>query len=299
MRDISVKLSIIIPSYQSQKNLRRNLSALAQQLDHVNAEVIVVDCSPNDDVDKICAQFSFVRLLKEQRRFNPGGGRNIGARAASGEYLVFADADVVLDEKALVSVVRHAKGGEKIFGGALELDKSNKVTLTSYIEHYYFNHESQASRTPSRRANLSSALLIFEKTLFEEIGGFRDIPRMQDTELTERLVRKGYTLYFFPDVIGYQIQDSPFKKVIKKIYITGNNLFFLRYQDKGIRWLLALLLPFIMLAKITRINLRNLKYAFSPMMLFVLCPVMYVCGLAWMMGFYKGIFVSDGIAEGR
>ncbi|MDP2573400.1 glycosyltransferase [Vibrio penaeicida] len=294
-----MKLSIIIPSYQSQKNLRRNLSALAKQLDRVDAEVIVVDCSPNDDVDKICAQFPFVCLLKEKQRFNPGGGRNIGARAASGEYLVFVDADVVLDEQALVRGVKRAKDGAKIFGGALELDKSKKATLTSYIEHYYFNHESQSSRTPTERANLSSALMIIEKALFDEIGGFSDIPRMQDTELTERLVKEGHILHFFPDVIGYQIQDSPFKNVIKKIYITGNNLFFLRYETKGTGWLLALFLPFIMLAKITRINLRNLKYAFSPMMLFVLCPIMYVCGLAWMMGFYKGIFISDGIEKGR
>ncbi|KJY75102.1 glycosyltransferase family 2 protein [Vibrio nigripulchritudo] len=297
-----MKLSVIIPSYQSQDNLGRNLSALAKQMDKVDAEVLVVDCSPGNEVDQICAQYPFVRLLKEEKRFNPGGGRNIGAKSANGDYLVFADADVVLDEQALQNVAKHASEGAKIFGGALDLDKKGDVTLTSYIEHYYFNHESQSSRTPTERANLSSALMTIEKALFDEIGGFSDIPRMQDTELTERLVRMGHTLHFFPDVIGYQIQDSPFKKVIKKIYITGNNLFFLRYQKKdgGMnKWLLALLLPLMMLAKITRINLRNLKYAFSPFMLLVLCPIMYFCGFAWMLGFYKGIFVSDGIAAGR
>ncbi|MBD1556209.1 glycosyltransferase [Vibrio sp. S9_S30] len=297
-----MKLSVIIPSYQSQDNLGRNLSALAKQMDKVDAEVLVVDCSPGNEVDQICAQYPFVRLLKEEQRFNPGGGRNIGSQSAKGDYLVFADADVVLDEQALQNIAKHATEGAKIFGGALDLDKKGHVTLTSYIEHYYFNHESQSSRTPTRRANLSSALMIIEKALFDDVGGFSDIPRMQDTELTERLARMGHRLHFFPDVIGYQIQDSPFKKVFKKIYITGNNLFFLRYHSKweGLaKWFLALLLPFMMLVKITRINLRNLRYAFSPLMLFVLCPIMYVCGIAWMVGFYKGIFVSDGIAKGR
>ena len=132
--------------------------------------------------------------------------------------------------------------------------------------------------------------------------GFSDLPRMQDTELTERLVKMGYQLDFFPDVVGYQIQDSPVKKVFRKIYITGNNLFFLRYQNrtKGFgKFALAALLPCMMLAKVTRINYRNIRFAASPRMIFLLCPIMYVCGLAWMAGFYKGIFVSDGIASGR
>ncbi|WP_104402830.1 glycosyltransferase family 2 protein [Vibrio penaeicida] len=296
-----MKLSIIIPSYLSQDNLGRNLSALAKQLDEVDAEVLVVDCSPGIAVDQICAQYPFVRLLKEEKRFHPGGGRNIGAKSANGDYLVFVDADVVLDGQALQDVEKHITDGVKIFGGALDLDKKGAVTLTSYIEHYYFNHESQSSRTPTERANLSSAFMIIEKALFDEVGGFTDISRMEDTELTEKLVRIGHTLHFFPDVIGYQIQDSPFNKVVKKIYITGNNLFFLRYQkeDGGMnKWLLALLLPLMMMVKITRINFRNLKYAFSPLMLLILCPVMYFCGFTWMLGFYKGIFVSDGIVAG-
>ncbi|BDU40565.1 glycosyltransferase family 2 protein [Vibrio nigripulchritudo] len=297
-----MKLSVIIPSYLSQDHLGRNLTALAKQLDVVDAEVLVVDCSPGIEVDQICAQYPFVRLFKEEKRFNPGGGRNIGANAANGDYLVFVDADVVLDEQALQDVANHIADGVKIFGGALDLDKKGDLTLTSYIEHYYFNNESQSSRSPTERANLSSALMIIEKTLFDEVGGFTDISRMEDTELTEKLVRMGHTLHFFPDVIGYQIQDSPFKKVLKKIYITGNNLFFLRYQkkDSGMnKWVLALLLPLMMLAKITRINFRNLKYAFSPFMLLVLCPAMYFCGFVWLLGFYKGIFMNDGIVAGH
>ena len=168
------------------------------------------------EVDRICDQFSSVRLIKETKRFNPGGGRNIGAEHAVGDYLVFIDADVVLDATALSKIAMYAEQGVKVFGGALELDKQGKVTLTSYIEHYYFNHESQAKRNPTERANLSSALLIVCKSLFKQVNGFKDIPRMQDTELTERLLRMGHTLHFFPSIIGYQVQDSPFQKGYKE-----------------------------------------------------------------------------------
>ena len=48
MRTIAVKLSVIIPSYQSQDNLRRTLSALNPQIENSDTEILVVDCSPGD-----------------------------------------------------------------------------------------------------------------------------------------------------------------------------------------------------------------------------------------------------------
>jgi len=298
-------LSIIIPSYCSEDNLNATLQALAAQCQpqaQLSAEIIVVDCSPNQKVDKICATYPAVRLIKQKQRFNPGGGRNIGAKAANGETLVFIDSDVVLEANALENIQQHSQAGKRVFGGALELSKNQKTNLSSYIEHYYFNHESQSTRSPTVRSNLSSALLVINRQVFLDAGGFSDIPRMQDTELTERLASHGEHLFFFPDVIGYQIQDSPLKKVFKKIFITGNNLYFLRF-GQGRSWLfkalLFVLLPLMMLAKITRINLRNIRYKASPFMLFVLCPSMYLCGLSWMFGYYKALLFDGGIASKR
>ncbi|GGA64529.1 hypothetical protein GCM10011369_02370 [Neiella marina] len=296
------KLSVVIPSYQSQAHLRRTLEALVEQLEQCDAEIIVVDCSPGTEVDDICDAFNAVQLIKCQQRFNPGSGRNIGADAASGEALVFIDADVVMQAGALSAIARRVAAGNDIFGGALELAPGDYRTFASYIEHYFFNHEAQASRQAGTRPNLSSAMMIVRRDLFIEIGGFSDIPRMQDTEMTERLVAKGYQLGFFPEIVGFQVQDSSLSKVFKKIFINGNNLYFLRYQQAkglGYKILLGFTLPLLMMAKVTRINFRNMKYAGSAFMLLALCPFMYLCGSAWMFGFYKGLLISNGIAAGR
>lgn len=301
-KNVLPSLSIVIPSFQAQEHMGRCLDALTSQLDGVTAEIIVVDCSPHNEVEQICARYPAVRLIKRIERFNPGGGRNIGAEAATGDYLLFIDADVLLQPGSLQAIAERAAAGHKIFGGALDLERSVPLSFASWVEHYYFNHEAHSTRMPGQRPNLSSALMIVERALFLEIGGFSQIPRMQDTELTERLVKRGCKLGFFPEIIGGQIQDSPLSKVMRKIFITGNNLYFIRYQ-KSCGWLqrlsLILLLPLMMLAKITRINLRNLRYAFSGRMLLLLCPFMYVCGIAWMAGFYRALFAGGGIASGR
>lgn len=295
-------LSIIIPSYNAQKNINACLHSIEKQKDD-QLEVIVVDCSPHDQVMRICNQYNFVKYIKVEKRFNPGEGRNIGAKLSVSDYLVFIDSDVVLANNAIINIRDSIYSGKEVFGAALEINKTINDSFSGRVEHYYFNHESQSSRQIKKRNNLSSAFMIIKKELFLKFNGFSDIPRMQDTELTERLAESGIDLYFVPDIIGYQIQDSPIKSVLNKIKITGNNLFFIRYSKKintkFKRLYFSLLLPLMMIAKITRINFRNIRYSFSFSMLFIYSPFMYVCGFYWMLGFYRALFISDGIATGR
>lgn len=295
------KISVVIPSYCSQDNLPTCLESIRLQIND-NIEVIVVDCSPSDNVLTVCERYEFVKFIKVKKRFNPGEGRNIGANASSGEILVFLDADVSLQKDALQNIALHMTAGAQVFGGALELNKQVNSGFSACAEHYYFNHESQSSRKPKQRDNLSSAFMIIKKSTFFEFEGFSDIPRMQDTELTERIAKSGIKIQFFPDVVGYQVQDSPLLKVFKKIFITGNNLYFIRYHRKNnpfFRLFLCLILPILMLAKVTRISLRNLRYSFSLSMLFLYTPTMYICGLYWMAGFYRALLLNDGIMSGR
>ena len=205
-----MNVSVVIPSYNAQDNLLGTLDALAAQNFNGELEVVVVDCSDTTAVEELCKKYSIAKYHHETNRFNPGKGRNIGSNIAQGELLVFVDADVVLEENAIQNAWDFYQKGHAIFGGALELnEKTVNPTLASYIEHYYFNSESQMHRPVCERPNLSSALMIFKRSLFLEVGGFKDIPRMQDTELTERLRKEGHSLSFCPGVVGLQIQDSP------------------------------------------------------------------------------------------
>jgi len=297
-----MKISIVMPSYNSEAHLNECLQAIAEQ-SYTNFEVILVDCSDSDAPALIATKYPFVKVIRKQERFNPGQGRNFGVAFAKGAYIVFIDSDVVLDRCALDNIVKLAGSGERAFGGALELHQTHRIGIASDFEHYYFNHENQSSRPLNlKRTNLSSAFLIIEKKLFEAVGGFADIPRMQDTELTERIRHEmNINLAFEPSAIGYQIQDSSLKKVLKKIFITGNNIYFLRYgsNSKGRNILLFFTAPLMALAKATRINVRNLKYWCSLKQLFIIAPSMYVLTFIWMCGLYKGLIKQDGISKNR
>jgi glycosyltransferase involved in cell wall biosynthesis len=297
-----VDISVVIPSYNTARTIGQTLAALARQVTSRTYEVLVVDCSDQDDVQIVCEQSGIARVIRVSQRFNPGEGRNIGARAAEGQLLVFVDADVHLAEDALESAFRYYESGHFMFGGALELDEA-EATSASYLEHWFFNHEAQAGRPECPRANLSSALMIVERELFLSSGGFADIPRMQDTELSERMARRGVSLTFTPTVLARQIQDSAMAQVLRKVRLNGQNVYFIRYADSS--WLKNLLffflLPAMAFAKVTRIAMRHLRYQDrrKRALTLRLLPRLYLAGVYWMVGFYGALILRRGISQSR
>lgn len=297
-------ISVVIPSYNTQDTLDATLSCIAAQNTSLDIEVIVVDCSEHKQVADIAAKYATVRYEHRSERFNPGTGRNIGAGLATGELLVFIDADVQLAPGSLAAAWNYFKEGREVFGGALELNTETSQGLASYLEHFFFNHESQALRPVCERSNLSSALMCFKRSIFITEGGFKDIPRMQDTELTERLRSKGYQLFFCPAVLAYQTQDSPMGKVLRKIFINGQNVYYIRYKPSistGKKLLFFIALPAISLAKTLRIIGRHLRYHNMPNKLrtLLLTPALLLGGLYWMSGFYHALITEKGISKTR
>lgn len=297
-------ISVIIPSYNTQDTIAATLSNLCAQNTSLTFEIVLVDCSQHNLVRDIANRYSQVRYEHRADRFNPGEGRNIGARLAQGQLLMFIDSDVHLAPGAFDAAWQALQSGKEIFGGALELNTTASSDTAAYLEHYFFNHESQALRPAGERRNLSSALMCFKREVFLASGGFKDIPRMQDTELTERLRRKGHKLYFCPEILGFQIQDSSFDKVLKKIYINGQNLYYIRYQSTMNlfkKTAFFLLLPILGAMKIERIIARHLLYqSWSNKLRILLLDPLLILGICyWIAGFYNALWTEKGISEER
>jgi len=297
------KISIIIPSYNSQNTLYLCLEALKKQT-YKDFEVIIVDSSPNKEVDEVASGFHDIIFIKKTERIYPGMARNIGAENAKGDVLVFLDSDIILENDALEKIYKYYKEGYRVFGGAQKLKHYPNFSWTSLLEHYIFFHQYQDTRNMGRRNNLSSSLLILEKDLFFKKGLFSDIPRMQDTELTERLRKENVKLFFIPDIVGHKIYETSFLKILRKTYLNGNNLLYIRYAGSINllqKFILIIFLPIIALAKFTRINLRNIIFNNAKDKLFglLVSPVVYFCGIYWMAGMYNALFFNKGISGER
>ena len=94
------RYSIIIPMYtESESDLRRCFDSVKKQT-YTDYEVICIDdCSPID-TPRIAMEYGFT-YVRHSINKNNGGARNTGVRMATGEYLVFVNADDYIIPEAL------------------------------------------------------------------------------------------------------------------------------------------------------------------------------------------------------
>jgi len=93
-------LSIIIPTYNEEKYLPKLLQSIKEQ-NFSDYEIIVADADSTDNTGEIAESYG----CKVVTGGSPAAGRNNGAKAARGEYLLFLDADVILTERYLESAL--------------------------------------------------------------------------------------------------------------------------------------------------------------------------------------------------
>jgi glycosyltransferase involved in cell wall biosynthesis len=89
---VAVKVSVIIPVYNAEHTIIRAVNSVLDQR-FESKEIIAVDDGCTDSSFSILATYSDrIRTLRQRNR-GAAAARNAGARAATGEYLAFLDAD--------------------------------------------------------------------------------------------------------------------------------------------------------------------------------------------------------------
>lgn len=100
-------VSIIIPVYNAENNIRRMLNGILRQT-YTDYECILVNDGSNDDSEKICQQYE-TRDHRfhciSQKNSGVSAARNRGIEAANGEYITFLDADDEIPENYIAVLV--------------------------------------------------------------------------------------------------------------------------------------------------------------------------------------------------
>lgn len=99
-----IKVSIVIPVYQSEKYLKACLeSVLIQSLKDI--ELICIDDASTDESGRILDQYAVrdarIRVIHLEENRQQGYGRNLGIQMSQGEYIYMLDSDDMIREDAL------------------------------------------------------------------------------------------------------------------------------------------------------------------------------------------------------
>ncbi|OGL72986.1 hypothetical protein A3E39_02510 [Candidatus Uhrbacteria bacterium RIFCSPHIGHO2_12_FULL_60_25] len=97
-------VSVVIPVWNHAKELEQCLESLSKQT-YAPLEIIVVDDGSTDRPVTGNREPGTVRLIRLEERRGAAGARNEGARLATGDYLIFVDADAILVSHAIERMV--------------------------------------------------------------------------------------------------------------------------------------------------------------------------------------------------
>lgn len=109
------KISVVIPIYNEEAVIVDCLSSLDKQT-HSDFEVIIVDDGSTDETPQLVKKYrpdKYKLTLVKQNHNGPGVGRNLGSEKATGEILVFVDADMTFDKDFLKKLVKPIDSGKE------------------------------------------------------------------------------------------------------------------------------------------------------------------------------------------
>src|SRR3989344_2541544 len=113
--DSKIKLSIVIVHYKNETDLFECLDGLYKLKTNKSFEVIIVDNSENNNVQKLLnvKKYKNLKYILAPKNLGYGAGMNLGAKYAKGEYLFILNPDVVFKADIVSSLINIISKDEK------------------------------------------------------------------------------------------------------------------------------------------------------------------------------------------
>lgn len=223
-----MKVSVIIPSLNA-PTLARALAAVAAQ-DAPAHEVIVV----GRDEAGVLGGWPAVRFIDTQQPACAARARNLGIRAATGDILLFLDADCIPHPDWLRRHAEQHTAGEGVVGGSVELAGRNYWAQSDNVSMF---HEFVPGLPPSERRLLPTLNLSVRREVVETAGLMDESfpgAAAEDADWTIRIGRAGYRLVFDPTaVVAHAPARTAWGDVVRHWRNLGHNAVRvrLRYPD--------------------------------------------------------------------
>jgi glycosyltransferase involved in cell wall biosynthesis len=231
-------VSVVVPAYNEAAHLGAQLRALGAQDFEGAVEVLVADNGSTDgtpDVARAVAEQSLphLQVLDAGARPGPSAARNIGWRAATGDLVLFCDADD-LAEPGWVRAMVAALGTAGVVGGRLEVESLNdRLTLA-------WRQPPAQTALPRGEGYLPFAMgsnMGVRADVLRAVGGFdEELDRSgEEPDLCWKAQLAGEAIAFAPDaVIRYRLRKG-LRPLVRqqRNWGKGSVDLYVRFRDKG------------------------------------------------------------------
>jgi len=275
-----VKLSIIIPSFNTEKFLQKCLDSIVRETKNTSYEIIIIDNHSSYDIKKQIQNFKNIniRLIQNSRNVGYSQANNQGIKQAAGDYFLFLNSDTVILNRAIDKTVDYLEKKQLDILGCQLLNKDMTIQpsagffpklrqifymmfflddlpiLSDILKPYH--QQNKNFYTKDREVDwVTGAFMLVRRRVIDKIGAFDPdyFMYMEEVDFCYRAKKAGFKILYTPqaEIIHYK-EASPRQESEKAILaeIKGLKIFFKKYKPS---WELPILSVLLKLGSLLRL----------------------------------------------
>lgn len=246
----SPKISIVIPCKNEGENISKTISSILEHRNKTDYEIIVIDDGSKDG----CCDFLRKKTFHPRIRLIDASGvgacraRNKGARWGKGDYLVFCDAHIFVQDywlDRLAATFTEADTGivSPAIASAANRDAVGYgLTLTETFGVNWLPHPGKTSPVPIAPGGCA----MIRRKIFWQLGGFDEGLRVwghEDVEISLRCWCCGYRVLVNPEVeIAHIFRTShPYQVTMDHLYYNYLRIALSHFNSERVKKILGLI----------------------------------------------------------
>lgn len=221
-------ISIIIPTYNALKFLKKSLEALNKQTIKYE-EIIVIDSSSTDNTVEVAKSFGAKVLTIPKEDFGHGATRTLAGKTAVGDILVYLTQDALLyDEKTLENIVKILENKKVGVAYGRQIPYPDTNLFGKHLRYFNYPDESYLRKYEDKKkygiktAFLSNSFAAYRKKVLEEIGWFKNnLILSEDTYAGAKILKAGYKIAYVSEAKVYHSHSYTGWQEFKRYFDIG------------------------------------------------------------------------------
>ncbi|OHB44237.1 MAG: hypothetical protein A2178_00260 [Planctomycetes bacterium GWC2_49_10] len=224
-------ISVLIPTINAAPTIERLLKSLRTQI--VPHRVYIVDSSSTDNTVELADKYDVKIVTIKAEQFDHGATRNMIARLAEGDFLVFMTQDVVCaDQYTLHNLVKPLEENADVaVSFARQLPQADADAIETFARNFNYPEASilkSASDIPKlgiKTYFCSNSCAAYRRNVFEKLGGFSEgVVTNEDMLFAAGAIKAGYGIYYAAEAKVYHSHTYTLGRLFKRYYRIGKFL---------------------------------------------------------------------------
>lgn len=205
-------VSVIIPTYNAGDSINDLIASLQTQESIRGVEIIIVDSESKDGTAEKAEKLGANVIHIKQAEFSHSYARNLGAKHATGDYLLFMTQDALPDGSNWIAGLLQPVLNYGVVAVSCkerprdDCDLLGRISIWLHSEYMEILHSDRIMKLPKRQnydglrknAQLNDVTCLVDRELFKQFGYQGDYA--EDLDLGLRLIRSGHKLALLSSV---------------------------------------------------------------------------------------------------